>query len=95
LLDFSVPPDFVQHAHTILKEAPLHYVVLRPSIGVCATRAASRADGKIDNYDPYSRLYSLFDDAPHQSVVSDEVGSAEQTAQRVFQGLAAGQFRVA
>src|SRR5262249_17928336 len=34
LLDFSVPPGFVQHAHTILKEAPLHYVVLRPSVAV-------------------------------------------------------------
>ena len=47
LLDFSIPPQFLGTARKILKEVPLNYVVLRPSLSVCETRAASRAEGRI------------------------------------------------
>ena len=36
-----------------------------------AKRALERAEGNIANYEPYSRLYSLYDDAPAKSVVND------------------------
>src|SRR5271166_6139849 len=49
ILDFSIPPWFLDTARAIAKvrEAPLDYVVLRPSEAVCAARAAARAEGKI------------------------------------------------
>ena len=39
VLDFSMPPQFLEVARKILKEVPLEYVILRPSKAVCAARA--------------------------------------------------------
>jgi hypothetical protein len=40
LLDFSIPPAFLPAAQKILRDAPLHYIVLRPPL-----------EGKITKYD--------------------------------------------
>jgi adenylate kinase family enzyme len=50
VLDFSVPPYFLEHARKILKEVPLDYVILQPSQAVCAARAAARQEGAIPDY---------------------------------------------
>jgi Chloramphenicol phosphotransferase-like protein len=39
LLDFSFPLDFLDTARKILKEIPLDFVVLRPSLAECERRA--------------------------------------------------------
>ena len=53
ILDFSIPPQFLDTARKIVKELPLDFVVLRPSIGICEQRAAGRAEGKIIDYALY------------------------------------------
>lgn len=46
LLDFSVPPDFLETAKKIVKDVPLDLVVLRPSLNICDTRARERTEGE-------------------------------------------------
>jgi chloramphenicol 3-O-phosphotransferase len=93
LLDFSIPPDFLPTARKILKEIPLDFVSLRPSIELCARRAAERPEGKIDDYAPYRSFYALFENAG-TSVVGDDEATAERLAARLREGLASGLFRV-
>jgi len=44
VIDFSIPPTFVDTARKILKEVPFDFVLLRPSFEVCAKRDATRRD---------------------------------------------------
>lgn len=94
ILDFSIPPQFLETAHKILKEVPLNYIVLRPSLEVCAARAASRSEGGIANYGSYQEFYALFEDASPY-VVSDDEADARSVAKRIHQGLGEGRFGVA
>jgi chloramphenicol 3-O-phosphotransferase len=91
LLDFSVPPAFLRTAVAILKEVPIDFVLLRPSLAVCESRSLGRQEGKIANYD--RGFYSLFDGADRHCVTDDEA-DAKSLAHRVLSGLRAGQFRV-
>jgi chloramphenicol 3-O-phosphotransferase len=93
LLDFSIPPQFIETARGILKETSLDFVVLRPSIDVCAARAASRVRGAVADYAPYEELYAAFDGLEAHRVDDGDV-PVETVAKRVHDGLAAGRFRV-
>jgi len=94
ILDFSIPPMFLETARKIVKDLPLNYVVLRPSLEVCADRAASRQEGRIANYESYCEFYALFDEAmPY--LVGDDNADAASLAERIHEGLAAGRFAVA
>jgi len=93
VLDFSIPPEFLKTAQIIVKEIPLDYILLRPSQPVCEARAASRAEGKIANYEPYRDFYSLFDGA-ERHVISDDVADAAAIATRIREGISSGVFRV-
>jgi predicted kinase len=95
IVDFSVPPWFLDTARRIAKvrEVPLDYVVLRPSEGVCAARAAARTEGKITDYAPYSELYATFDPEPRH-LIEDDASDAKAVAARIREGLDAGLFRL-
>lgn len=93
LLDFSIPPDFLPTARKILKEIRLDFVSLRPSVELCALRAAERSEGRIDDYAPYRSFYALFEH-PGASVISDDEATAETLAARLREGLGSGRFRV-
>ena len=93
LLDFSFPLDFLDTARKILKEIPLDLVILRPSLPVCAQRAAERAAGRIPDYSRYNDFYAMFEGRP-QNEVSDDSLDARSTALRIRQGLDTGLFRV-
>ena len=95
ILDFSVPPWFLDTARRIAKvrEVPLDYVVLRPSDSVCAGRAAARTEGKITDYAPYSELYATFDPEPRH-LIEDDASDAKVVAARIREGLEAGLFRL-
>src|ERR1700722_17812897 len=95
ILDFSVPPWFLNTARRIAKvrEVPLDYVVLRPSESVCAGRAAARTEGKITDYAPYSELYATFDPEPRH-LIEDDASDAKVVAARIREGLEAGLFRL-
>ena len=80
LLDFSIPPAFLPAAQKILRDAPLHYIVLRPPL-----------EGKITKYD--GGFYAMFA-AEERHVVSDESNSPKAIAEVIFKGLTESRFRV-
>jgi adenylylsulfate kinase-like enzyme len=94
LLDFSIPPQFLGTARKILKEIPLNYIVLRPSLPICETRAASRSEGRILDSAAQRDFYALFE-APSMHVVSDDGADVRAIAKHIYEGLRAGKFVVA
>src|SRR5215472_4658625 len=62
LIDFSIPPAYVDMARKILKEVPFDFVLLRPSLKVCAERAASRPEGAISDYLMVKNFYARFEE---------------------------------
>ncbi len=76
IVDFSIPPWFLGTAIKIAKRKsiPLHYVVLRPSEVICASRTANHAEGDIDDCSRYHELYTSFDEA-QQYIIPAEVNT--------------------
>jgi predicted kinase len=95
ILDFSIPPWFLDTARKIAKvrDVPLDFVVLRPSEKVCAGRAASRAEGKIPDYEPYRELYASFDEA-ERYIIQDDKSDAAAISKVIRKGLDEGKFRL-
>jgi predicted kinase len=95
ILDFSIPPWFLDTARRIAKvrEVPLDYVVICPDENICASRAASRAEGAIADYGPYHDLYVDFKDAG-QYMIGDEFSPPEVIAGEIKKWLDSGKFRV-
>jgi chloramphenicol 3-O-phosphotransferase len=93
LLDFSFPPDFLNTARKILKEIPLDFVMLRPSLGTCEERAAARPEGTISNYDSYRDFYAMFEGSSKHEI-SDDKADVQSIARRIRDGLDRGVFRL-
>lgn len=93
LLDFSFPLDFLDTARKILKDIPLDFVVLRPSMAVCEQRAARRLEGKIADYGVYREFYAMFEGLPKHEL-SDNAADAPSIARRIRDGLDQGVFRL-
>lgn len=93
LLDFSFPVDFLDTARKILKEIPLDFVVLRPSLAVCKQRAAARPEGAIADYSAYRDFYAMFEGLSNHEVGDVEANPAS-IARRIRAGLDQGIFRL-
>jgi len=93
IVDFSIPPWFLDATRALLKNEPFHFVVLRPSEAVCAERAATRAEGTIADYDSYHELYLAFESAK-RFTISDDTGGPATVAARIRAGIEAGKFLV-
>jgi len=93
VVDFSIPPDFLDTARKILKDVLLDYVVLRPSLAVCETRALARVEGSILDYASYHDFYALFEESAHYAVCDDHADAAS-LARRIHEDLSGGLFRV-
>lgn len=93
LLDFSFPLDFIQTARKILKEIPLDFVILRPSLAICEQRAAARPEGKISDYSVYRDFYAMFEGLPKHEI-ADDGADAQSVARRIRAGLDQGIFRL-
>ena len=93
LLDFSFPLDFLETARKILKEIPIDFVMLRPSIATCEARAAVRPEGKIADYSVYRDFYAMFEGFPKHEV-GDVEADAVSVARRIRTGLDQGIFRL-
>lgn len=94
LIDFSIPPQFLETARKIVKEVPLNYIMLRPSLAVCEARAATRMEGRIVNYESYRDFYALFE-AASSSIICDDDADACSLASRIYEGLGKGEYVVA
>ena len=93
LIDFSIPPTFVDTARKILKEVPFDFVLLRPSFKVCAERAASRKEGAITDSVMLKNFYARFEEGTVQPICDDDA-DPESLARRIAEGLNQGRFRV-
>jgi hypothetical protein len=93
IIDFSIPPEFLKTARVILKEVPLDYVLVKPSLAVCGARAAGRELGAIADYTSYRDFYSIFDGAERYTI-SDDEADGRTIAGRIKEGLSGGVFRV-
>jgi chloramphenicol 3-O-phosphotransferase len=93
ILDFSIPPWYLDAVRKLLKGAPFDYAVLRPSEAACAERAAARAEGAIADYAPYHDLYEAFDGAERFTIADDGADPAAIAA-RIRASVKAGAFRV-
>jgi chloramphenicol 3-O-phosphotransferase len=91
IVDFSIPPDFVDTARKIVKDIPLHFVLLRPSFSVCAQRAHTRQDGRITDYD--RGFYELFE-ATKLNAICDDQAEPRELAARIRDGLDRADFRL-
>ena len=94
LLDFSIPPWFITRASELVKKRkiPLNYVVLRPSMEICASRSAGRDVGKINYDERFIKFYESFGGLQQYIVEENEAG-AKAIAERVKRGLDVGLFR--
>jgi predicted kinase len=93
LLDFSFPLDFLDTARKILKEIPIDFVMLRPSIAVCEQRAAARPEGKIADYSLYRDFYTMFQGLLKHEI-HDDRADAVSIARQIRSGLDQGIFRL-
>ena len=93
IVDFTIPPWYLDAVRALLTGKPFNYVVLRPSEAVCAARAAERAEGTIADYGPYRELYAAFDGYEQMTIVND-AASPSDVAEFIRAGLAAGTFRM-
>jgi len=91
ILDFSMPPWFLERAVARVPGATVHYVVLRPSLDACARRAAERDEGRIVDYAPYRELYDLFE-APERHVIRNDDLAPDDAARIIREGMASGRF---
>lgn len=93
LIDFSIPPTYVDTARKILKEVPFDFVLLRPSFEVCSQRAASRQEGAITDQVMLKNFYTLFEQGKVEPICDDNA-DPESLARRIAEGLSQGLFRV-
>jgi len=93
LIDFSIPPTFVDTARKILKEVPFDFVLLRPSLQVCVERASSRKTGAISDFARLKNFYTLFEGGSIEAICDDSADPAS-LARRIAEGLNQGRFRV-
>jgi energy-coupling factor transporter ATP-binding protein EcfA2 len=93
VLDFSIPPAMLDTLRAIVKEIPLHYVLLRPSVETCALRACGRDAGKIGDYETLRGFYTLFAGEGAGEALSDETAPPEAIAAEIVSGLNTGRFR--
>lgn len=93
LIDFSIPPTYVDTARKILKEVPFDFVLLRPSLRVCVERATARKEGAISNYERLKKFYARFEEGTIEPICDDSADPAS-LARRIADGLNQGRFRV-
>ena len=94
LLDFSIPPSFIIKAAERIKKRkiPLNYVVVRPSIDICAARAANRERGAIEYNERFIKFYESFGEL-QQYIVEENEADTKTIAERIKRGLDVGLFR--
>jgi gluconate kinase len=93
LIDFSIPPTYVDTARKILKDVAFDFVLLRPSFQICAERAASRQEGAISDYVMLRNFYARFEEGTVEPICDDNA-EPESLARRIADGLNDGRFRV-
>jgi hypothetical protein len=85
--------DFLDTARKILKEVPMDFVMVRPSLATCEQRAAARPEGKITDYSIYRDFYTMFQGLPKHEI-SDDNADAKSIARQIRMGIDQNIFRL-
>ena len=93
IVDFSVPPAYLDGAKKLFRGEPFHFVVLRPSRAICAARAGDRREGAIRDYARFDEFYRDFD-TEERFVISDGESTPATIAERIRTGMLKGEFLV-
>ena len=93
IVDFSIPPWYLDAVGALLKGCDYSYVVLRPTEATCASRAAARSEGTIAEYEPYRELYRAFEIFERNTLSADDSDPADVAAS-IWEGLRANAFRM-
>ena len=91
LIDFSIPPTYVDTERTILKEVPFDFVLLQPSLEVCAERAGSRQEAAITDYVMLKNFYARLKEGTVEPTCDDHA-NPESLAHRIADGPNQGVF---
>lgn len=92
LLDFSMPPDYLERAAALFRGVPVHLAVLRPNLSTCVERAANRKRGAIRDAQALAEFYELFRNVPERHLFTDESASPVVAARRLRTRLEQGEF---
>jgi chloramphenicol 3-O-phosphotransferase len=93
IVDFSIPPWYLDAVRALLKGCDYSYVVLRPTEAVCASRAAARTEGTITEYESYRELYRAFEGFERHTIANDD-SNPVHVAASIWEGLRARAFRM-
>jgi chloramphenicol 3-O-phosphotransferase len=95
VLDFSIPPEYLPGVKKLVgsREIEVRFIIIKPSIEVCAQRAATRREGKFVNYDEVAEFYARFAGQPEYAI-EDDNADVKSLAAKIYAGLAAGEYRV-
>ena len=91
IVDFTIPPWYLEAVRALLTGKPFHYAIVRPSLAVCAARAAARSAGTISDYTEYRELYTDFNGF-EAAMIADDTATPPEIADRVRAGIHAGTF---
>ena len=96
VLDFTIGPWVLASILPKMKETPLDYVVLCPSLAVCAERSAGRVEGAMPDYSPYNELHAAFGKLGsfEQYAIRNDTADAAELARQIGAGLETGAYRV-
>jgi hypothetical protein len=93
IVDFTILPQAMPGIVAGVKDIPLDYAVICPSLETCRARIATRDDS---DYKPYEGFHALFANLgrfePH--VIRDDTAEAGELAARIHASLAADELRV-
>mmetsp|Transcript_11382 Transcript_11382/g.12284 ORF Transcript_11382/g.12284 Transcript_11382/m.12284 type:complete len:172 (-) Transcript_11382:106-621(-) len=80
-IDFVTPPSFLEVFKKIAgsKEGiSLYYFIIQPNVEICRTRAATRCEGRIEDYEENMRLFESF-----SAMTSHRIGSDDSTTEEL------------
>lgn len=94
VVDFSIGPWHVDLFKDWLGDAKVHYIIVCPSVRVCAQRAAVRSDGAIVDYAPYRDLYDAFarGHAFEKNLIRDDDAEPCAIATKIAQSSRSGDY---
>jgi chloramphenicol 3-O-phosphotransferase len=93
IVDFSIPPWYLDAVRALAKGQEFDYIVLLPTLAVCANRAATRAQGTIPDYARYEDMYRDFE-AYESNTIENDTADPAAVAATIRAGLNAGRFRI-
>jgi cytidylate kinase len=91
--EFTIGPWALDAISAAVKDIPLDYVVISPSLATCASRIAER-DGT--DYEHYAELHAAFGKLGRYEAhaIRDDRAEPGEIAARILAGLAGGDYRI-